>query len=294
MSKERLRRAISEVYQRHAEGALRPSDLVTLRDISVESAPGWMTSSFESNRIIDEDAVVFRRFRRDMGIIVEGGAHWGYMALSMRRAGTDCRILSFEALEAHRPCLEELKRLDKDNYDYLITAASDSARVLTLYGPVINGTAVTGLNCVDGRIFLDWHMDYLVTLLGTVIPPAEHYRFQLLETKMTCRPLDDILSADKFVFATDRVAALKIVVEGHEAAVLRGAIQTIRRDKPFILSEAGNNYPDVAALMQDLGYFCADRHDDRIVPIDGLTSGHRGYWFHPQRREQYRAMGFMD
>ena len=59
--------------------------------------------------------------------------------------------------------------------------------------PVVSGVAVTGLNCVDGTIFGDWHAEYLVSLVGAVVPEAEQYKFQLLETKLSCQPLDDIL-----------------------------------------------------------------------------------------------------
>jgi FkbM family methyltransferase len=293
-SRDLLRPLVSEVYGRLAGGTLQRGDVVVFRDINkVESAPHWIRGFFDEGRVIEEDALAFARFRKDMGTILDIGAHWGYMALSMRRAGSDCPILSFEALEAHRPCLDELKRLDRGNYDYLITPLSDSSRTVTLYGPVINGEAVTGLNSVDGTIFNDWHQEYLVSLVGGVIPLADHYRFQLLETKLDCRSLDDILANTKFSVRTHPVAAIKLVVEGHEAAVIRGGLAAIKRDLPFVVTEGGNRIPEVAQLMHELGYSCADRDGDRIVPSPAMTTGNRGYWFHESRREQYRSIGLI-
>ncbi len=290
-SKELLRPLVSEVYRRLAAGTLLPDDVVVLRDINkVESAPHWIRQAFDEKRVIEEDALAFGRFHRGMGTILDIGAHWGYMALSMRRAGSDCPILSFEALDAHRPCLEELKRLDRGGYDFVIAPLSDASRTVTLFGPVVNDEAVTGLNSIDGSIFHDWHKEYLVSLVGGVIAPADHYRFQLLKIELHCKPLDEILAKTKFAVRTHPIAAVKVVVEGHEAAVIRGGLATIKRDLPFVVTEGGNRVPEVAKLMHELGYSCADREGSRIVPSNAMTTGNRGYWFHETRREQYRSM----
>jgi FkbM family methyltransferase len=51
-----------------------------------------------------------------------------------------------------------------------------------------------------------------------------------------------------------RVAVLKIDVEGHEAAVLRGADNTLRRFRPFVIVEAGDGDEETRALLAGLGY----------------------------------------
>ena len=153
MSSELLRPMVAGVYQRLATGQLRADDVVTLDDLTVHSDPRWMRGFYDENRIIEDDAVVLAGFRRTNGTILDVGAHWGYMALSMRRSGTDCPIISFEAIEAHRDCLQEFKTLDRGNYDYVMTGVSDSTKELVFYGPVVNGVAVTGEGAVD-RHFL--------------------------------------------------------------------------------------------------------------------------------------------
>jgi len=63
-----------------------------------------------------------------------------------------------------------------------------------------------------------------------------------------------LATVDGFDF--DNVTAIKIDVEGHECAVLRGAIDTIKRYAPLIITEALNEQAlqDQAAILRPLGY----------------------------------------
>jgi FkbM family methyltransferase len=73
-------------------------------------------------------------------------------------------------------------------------------------------------------------------------------------------------------YRLDAVGFIKIDVEGHEAAVLRGALQTIRRCLPIILIEIEERHKpdavrDAHKFFLDLkyeGYFLLDRN---LVPI---------------------------
>lgn len=52
------------------------------------------------------------------------------------------------------------------------------------------------------------------------------------------------------------VAAIKIDVEGHECSVLRGALETIRRDKPLIITEALDDeaFQEQVNILGAIGY----------------------------------------
>ncbi|GAB3099721.1 FkbM family methyltransferase [Aestuariicella hydrocarbonica] len=54
----------------------------------------------------------------------------------------------------------------------------------------------------------------------------------------------------------DQIAAIKIDVEGHECAVIRGALATLRRCMPLIITEALNDAAlrDQCSLLEPLGY----------------------------------------
>jgi FkbM family methyltransferase len=207
-----------------------------------------------AKEILEEDARVFARFKTKLGTILDVGAHWGYMALSMRRTGMTCPILSFEALEVHRPGLQRLKEIDTVGYDYRISAIADKAGTATLYGPVVNGKPIFGFNSINGNLFKEWHATMVTSLLGIEIPEADSYKFQFYKTVMNCVTIDEILASQKFSVPIDKIAAIKIDVEGYEPQVIAGAEKIIMRDRPFIFAENGRRTPEVVALLEKNGY----------------------------------------
>jgi FkbM family methyltransferase len=72
------------------------------------------------------------------------------------------------------------------------------------------------------------------------------------------------------------VGFIKIDVEGHELAVLRGAAKTLEREKPSLLVEANDHHhPDAIAKLRELmtghdyrGYFL---HGKRLVELATIT-----------------------
>ena len=73
----------------------------------------------------------------------------------------------------------------------------------------------------------------------------------------------------------DQVSFVKIDVEGHELAVLRGAAGTIARHRPVLLVETearhGVALDDVFTLLAGQGYTSQAVVDDELRPIDAAT-----------------------
>ena len=184
----------------------------------------------------------------------------------------------------------ELRQLD-GNYDFVIAALGAEPARRDLYCPVVNGFALTGLNCIDGRLLDAWHRAHVVKLLGGAIPEAETYRCQLLREVVETLRLDDLLaSPGRFRLPVNPVAAIKLDVDGSEPAALRGATRTLERDRPFIMIEEGNRNPEVAGLLVGLGYFYAERDGERLRRTDAYSNVVNGYWLHPQHLTRYVAM----
>jgi FkbM family methyltransferase len=316
MSLTALHIQIRELFERLETNSLREGDLADSIEISVMTPPSHLRTHFKAGIVTEEDARIFTKFSPEMGIILDLGAHWGYMASSIRLSGTKCNILSVEAMSEHKQCLQAFKSMDPVGYDFRIAALSDKPGIITLYGPVVNGRPIYGLNSVGGAIFKDWYVEFLVSIVDEHIAKAnEHklqfwttkiknaignhsanvseYRFQLLPTKIKSETLDSLLTANKFIFDTGKVAAIKVDVEGHEPQVLRGAHRTIEKNLPFILVEGGNRVPAVVEFLSAIGYLYARRIGDQIVESHGMDSEANGYWFHPERADEYKKMSLL-
>ncbi len=293
MTKDNLIPKIIEVYERLAKGALLPTDLIEVPLAAAESNPSWIERAHRKNQMVELDALVFRHFRAPMGAILDVGAHWGYMALSIRNSGTDCPIVSFEALSAHKASLQRLKELDTVGYDYRIVGVSDRTKVVTLFGPVVNGRPITALSSVDGSVFDRRHAEYIGSLLGQSLPVSDAYEFKLLKTVITCESLDDLLADPDLMPRARKIAALKIDVEGHEAQVLAGAEGMIQRDLPFVMNEGANRSAALVAFMHRHGYRAAERRGNKITEIFNESKAVNGYWFHESKRGDYESIGLI-
>jgi FkbM family methyltransferase len=290
---EQLRPKVKEVYERLAAGTLRPGDVIRSPASAHRHPVSLIRDHMRAGRVTDDDARVFATFTPDMGAIVDAGAHWGYMASSIRLAGTNCPIISFEANRANEDCLAAMKAMDAVGYDYRICGLSDSKSERKFYAPAVNGNPLWGLNSIDGEIFTDWHMEYVLTLVGNVIDYAIDYRVQLQESEIACQTLDSLLAEESFSVPASKIAVIKMDVEGHEAHVLKGAEETIRNNLPFLMIEGANRVPAVVEALTAHGYLFADRKDKMVVEYAGMGMQANGFWFHPERRRQYETMGLL-
>ena len=102
--------------------------------------------------------------------------------------------------------------------------------------------------------------------------------------------MDDVLDEA----AVDRVAFMKIDLEGQEYRVLKGAAMTLERVKPSIFSGVRSAGTYSITLLGDIGYrfYNLDRRDSgrwersSTAAIESLFSGHNDILcWHPGERE---------
>lgn len=69
----------------------------------------------------------------------------------------------------------------------------------------------------------------------------------------------DVVTLDNYPFA-EKVGVIKVDVEGHEPAVLRGALRLIERDTPRLILEVHSPYKsedeELRGILEPLGYRC--------------------------------------
>lgn len=166
-------------------------------------------------------------------VALDIGANWGLFAWALeQRVGPRGHVHVFEPNPEHGPSLERM-RGKRPNMTVHGVALSDHAGTAQLHIPVR-----------DGR-----RCSYEATLSGT----AAHVQAQQENVGVRLVPLDEILGPD-----SPAVGFVKCDVEGHEAAVLRGAEHTLR-SLPTMLIEIerrleDGDVGDTFAQLRDLGY----------------------------------------
>lgn len=186
--------------------------------------------------------------RRELDAIDVGANDGSYVHYLRRHAG---RVLAFEPMPHLAAALGS-----KFPRDVVVRelALSDSIGTARLHMPVVDGVVVTGCSTISA--------------LASATYPGHH----AIEVPM--ERLDGIYSGD--------VGFIKIDVEGHEQAVLDGAIDTIARCRPRLLVELDERLSP-GGIARARGYF------------DAL--GYRGYFVRPgglERIEDFSATELQD
>jgi FkbM family methyltransferase len=210
----------------------------------------------------------------------------------MRAAGTDCHVISFEALSFHQDCLEELKNTDP-LYDYRILALSSTSTQLELLTPTVNSVPLFGVSSANGQTLKSNEDAELgIPFLGPLFTEADNYEVRLLRSLVPAMPLDLFWTKQQLgVDVLPAIAAIKLDVEGHEADVIAGGRSVIDQHRPFFMIEGANRVPEVVGALEQLGYVAAELAGDRIRPTHDLIRGVNGCFFHPDHHEEYTEMG---
>jgi FkbM family methyltransferase len=192
------------------------------------------------------------RFLDDEKIAIDVGANVGVFTTLMARHSR--KVLAFEP---HPSCAAQLRKLHLRNCDVIESALSER-----------DGTAVL-------RVPLAGHDD--LHALST-LAAGNDFRNQaevgsVREVTVATTSLDAALASR--LAPSDDVGFIKIDVEGHELAVLRGATDTIVRHRPVLLVETearhGVQLDEVFGMLADRGYTARALVDDELVSIDAKS-----------------------
>lgn len=194
---------------------------------------GWEKVSME----------LWTRLCRRSQVIMDIGANTGIYALVAQTANPAARVVAVEPVKRIHEKLEENVNLNGGHVIAVHAAASDHSGKAILY------------DLPDREHVLSVSLEAHWNNESPELTPVE----------VPCTTVADLLH--KYGAAT--VDLLKIDVETHEAAVLRGFLDVLRRDKPTLLIEILNDHVanEVSTLLDGLGYVYYNIDDVTWPPV---------------------------
>ena len=294
---ESLLTAVEGLYTRLQNDALTSADVVDLSTVQAPNVNTFVSRLFDDQALFDshfgafkEPYDIFRVFREDETVL-DVGAHWGYSALAMRYQGCRSSIVSVEAMPFNIPALAHQKRLADGRYDFVHVAASDAPHRLTFYVPAVNGKLVGGLGSTGGTLVP--RMAPFIAKRAADYPPLEEggpEQVVLAVVEVGALPLDDIVPA--LGASRQQIVAIKMDIEGHEAAALKGARTLIAERRPVLMIEGGTQ-PAVREVMREYGYVRAARVEGQLVEWNQHPPASDTFWYHPGTTEALRQRGLV-
>ena len=190
------------------------------------------------------------------GSIIDIGANLGYYSVILGKLlKPSDKLFAFEA----NPLVIEM--LDKN---IAINNLQDNIKVFNC--------ALSDMNDQKLKLYLPLRAGSSAASLGKLHPDDKNNLIEILT-----RRLDDVDQIRNL----DRISLIKIDVEGAELSVIKGALETIRKNKPVIFIELlrkwskifGYHPNDVLRILQEIGYkaFEVNRALTSIESIDDST-----------------------
>lgn len=182
------------------------------------------------------------------GMIIDVGANTGFYSLVGVAARKNLKVWAFEPDPHVRPILKKNLKLNRVRRRVRVfpIALSDARGSADLYVPTQEHGLIETSSSLE-KTFKDAHSEVIRVPVDTI---------------------DRVMSGLRNIFR--KVAIIKVDVEGHEAAVLRGATETVRKHRPLMFVEVlpGADLVSLNAFLRNHSY-----KDIRLQPAGRTAPG---------------------
>ncbi len=204
-------------------------------------------------------------------LLLDVGANRGLVLELMVRLMPRARVIAFEPNPRLAARLAAHWRGDP-RVEVRAVALGDRAGTATLWLPVYRNWPFDGLASLDPEAARGW-------LAAGRLYGFRPDRLRLEPLHCETVRLDDLALAPAFI---------KLDVQGHEAAVLRGGETTLRQHRPVLLVEVSED-DSVELFLAGLGYVAASFASDRLIADRGPK--HNLFYLPRERADQLLAGG---
>lgn len=203
--------------------------------------PGWSWMEHVAKSAFGQDPAALGRMLRPLlaadATVIDVGAHGGQVTRLLADLVPDGRMVAVEPSGYARTVLRTAPLLRPRRNVTVVATALGAAAGTALLSTPLKGAGAMGYGIASLA------SDAARAAVREVVPVM---------------PLDALVAA----MALPRIALIKIDVEGHEAAVLAGAVGTLRRDSPILylevvrdsLTRAGSSPEALWSLLAGFGY----------------------------------------
>lgn len=172
--------------------------------------------------------VIISKFCKTGTTVIDIGANIGEWSLPMARSiGEEGRLISFEPIP------------------YLCDSVNKTFRINGIFHARCFPIAISN-KIGNAKLFMNCGKEEILNIGASSIegPPSENSTTIEVQTAT----LDEFISIHK----VDRISFIKIDVEGHEYAVIEGAVQTLSTHRPVLTIEVGNESSEKRELISDI------------------------------------------
>jgi FkbM family methyltransferase len=168
------------------------------------------------------------------GLLLDVGANLGILSVHMCRLHPKQQVLAFEPMQKNRTILQRIKHTySLHNLSIFPLALGEVKGTLNMAMPTVRGVKKQGLSHV----------------VSSEMPAGS-------EDEIERVPVDTLDEFLKSAFADVPVAAIKLDVENFESTVIKGAMVTLQRWRPWLVAELwdADNRNQVLKSLLPLGY----------------------------------------
>lgn len=259
----------------HSMVKLRSATADIVPELNFEALSAYSPVSYDFSESVHDADFFFFKDLPEGSVFCDIGANAGHSVNSLRLVGSRAEVHSFEINPSLYGRLIDCASKYEGPFKLHRTGLSDSEANLPFYIPVVDDTICDTLGSLE---LASLQSEVILRILDACVSKE----WDVVRTTV------NVVRFDSLGISPDVV---KIDVEGHELAVLRGMVKSLTNDKPILLIENS----DPAAFLDflsDFGYVAASYEPTQSkFYVGSPKSGNNTFYLHAGKFRELEREG---